>query len=61
MFPGLYNQPHYVLSQIKKKCFDENGNITPKSEKTLGVHQLVFRIPSPQEQPKNRKKILGRG
>lgn len=42
MFPGLYNQPNYVLSQIKKKCFDEKGNITRKSAKTLGVHQLVF-------------------
>ena len=58
MFPGLHNQPHYVLSQVKKKCFDENGNITPKSEKTPGVHPLVFRIAPPHEQPKNRKKIL---
>lgn len=57
MFPGLYNQPNYVLSQIKKKCFDEKGNITRKSAKTLGVHQLVFSIPPPQ-QPKNRRKIL---
>ena len=59
MFPGLHNRPNYVLSQIKKKCFDEKGNITRESAKTLGVHQLVFSIPPPpQEQPKNRRRIL---
>ena len=58
MFPGMHNQPNYILHQIKKKCFDKDRKITYESERTVGVDQLVFSIQPPQKQPKDRKKLL---
>lgn len=56
MFPGFYKQPSYVITQIKRKCFDSQGAMI--HDDTHGIHPLVFRVPPPSNQPLCRRKAI---
>ena len=56
MFPGFHKQPRYVMAQIKKKCFDENGSAI--SDNISGIHPLALRVSPPSSQPSCRSEDI---